>query len=80
MTQESPPPLEQTAARLRYFFVTPWWRLPLFLAAIVWLVGLNAIDLADGASDQWLGPVSVVPVHLFAVDVFIRSSRGDKGP
>ncbi|MEI2267706.1 hypothetical protein OHB93_00085 [Microbacterium sp. No. 7] len=60
------------AERFRYFFADTWWRLALALASVAWWVVLLAVMMSTGAEDTWLGPVSVIPVAAFAVDVMRR--------
>lgn len=74
----NPPPVGATGARLRYFFATPWWRLPLWIVSVVWLAVLNVIYIDQGARLAWLGLVSVLPVSALAADVLVRAMRSDR--
>jgi len=58
--------------RFVYFFLTPWWRLAWFLLAIAWCIALNTVFILGGASNQWVGVASVIPLFAFVVDQFVR--------
>lgn len=41
-------------------------RLSLFIAAIIFAVALNIVYISNGASPEWVGALSVVPLLAFA--------------
>lgn len=57
------------------FLLAPWWRLLWLIGAIVWCIVLNINFISNGASNEWIGAVSVVPLLAFVVDVFLRDRR-----
>lgn len=41
-------------------------RLTLFIAAIIFAIALNIVYISNGASPEWVGALSVVPLFTFA--------------
>ncbi|EPR76574.1 hypothetical protein ADILRU_1059 [Leifsonia rubra CMS 76R] len=48
---------------------TPWWRLVWLIGGVVWAVALNVIYVTTGASQEWLGIASVIPIAALLVDL-----------
>ncbi|MGV8913360.1 MAG: hypothetical protein ACOH14_12175 [Rhodoglobus sp.] len=59
-------------------FLSPWWAVVWFVAAIVWLVGFNILYIAGGATNDWLGFISIVPIWSHTTYVVVRSARRRK--
>lgn len=57
---------------------SPWWAVVWFVAAIVWLVGLNILYIEGGATNNWLGFISIVPIWSHLTFVVVRSARRRK--
>ena len=63
-----------STTRAKYLF-SPWWRVAWLVGGILWAVGFNVAYISSGASAEWLGVVSVVPLMALLVDVMIRERR-----
>ncbi|MBH0130298.1 hypothetical protein [Salinibacterium sp. NK8237] len=64
-------------------FLSPWWAVAWFVAAIVWLVGLNILYIEGGATNDLLGFISIVPIWSLTIYVVVQNARrrkGDAGP
>ena len=48
---------------------TPWWRMAWLIGGLVWAVVFNVIYVTTGATQEWLGIASVVPIAALLVDV-----------
>jgi hypothetical protein len=48
---------------------TPWWRMVWLIGGLVWAVAFNVIYVTTGATQEWLGITSVVPIAALLVDV-----------
>ncbi|QYH35034.1 hypothetical protein FFT87_03175 [Salinibacterium sp. M195] len=49
-----------------------------FVAAIVWLTGLNILYIEGGATNDLLGFISIVPIWSHTIYVVVRSARRRK--
>lgn len=58
----------------------PWWRAALFAGAILWLVLFNIFYIGGGASNNWLGITSVVPIFVLLVEALVRMARSGRHP
>ena len=63
-----------STSRAKYLF-SPWWRVAWFVGGILWAVGFNVAYISAGATNEWLGVVSVVPLMALLVDFFVRERR-----
>tara|TARA_R110002051_G_scaffold309285_1_gene381776 strand:+ start:2527 stop:2772 length:246 start_codon:yes stop_codon:yes gene_type:complete len=59
-------------------FFSPWWAVVWFVASIVWAVWLNILYIQGGATNDWLGFISIVPIWSFVAYVMVRSARRRK--
>lgn len=65
MQVEDTRPYSQSPRRRFRVLFSPL-RLSLFIAAIVFAVALNVAYVSNGASPEWVGALSVVPLLAFA--------------
>jgi len=63
-----------SATRAKRLF-SPWWRVAWLVGGILWAVGFNLAYISSGATNEWLGVVSVVPLMALLVDVMVRDRR-----
>jgi hypothetical protein len=69
-TKPATPPEQPSAARTRIRqLTTPWWRMVWLIGGLVWAVVFNVIYVTTGATQEWLGVASVVPIAALLVDV-----------
>ncbi|WP_341954102.1 hypothetical protein [Salinibacterium sp. TMP30] len=69
-TESTTPPEQPSAARTRIRqLTTPWWRMVWLVGGLVWAVVFNVIYVSTGATQEWLGIASVVPIAALLVDV-----------
>jgi hypothetical protein len=67
---ETPPSTPPSAVKNRIRqLTTPWWRLLWLIGGVVWAVALNVIYVTTGASQEWLGIASVIPIAALLVDL-----------
>ena len=65
-TQAEQPSAVKTRIRQ---LTTPWWRLVWLIGGVVWAVVFNVIYVTTGATQEWLGIVSVIPIAVLLVDL-----------
>jgi len=63
--------------RLRRF-LSPWWAVVWFVASIVWLIGFNILYIEGGATNEWWGIISIIPVWSFTAYVIVSGARRRK--
>ena len=63
-----------STTRAKYLF-SPWWRMAWLAGSILWAVGFNVAYISTGATNEWLGVVSVVPLMALLVDVIVRDRQ-----
>lgn len=69
-TSPATPTVKQSAARTRIRqLTTPWWRLLWLIGGLVWAVVFNVIYVTTGATQEWLGIASVIPIAALLVDL-----------
>lgn len=59
-------------------FLSPWWAVAWFVAAVVWLIGLNILHIEGGATNNLLGFISIVPIWSHTTYVVVLSARRRK--
>ncbi|MGV8851169.1 MAG: hypothetical protein ACOH1M_01210 [Rhodoglobus sp.] len=69
-TKPALPAERPSAARTRIRqLTTPWWRLLWLIGGLVWAVVFNVIYVVSGATQEWLGIASVIPIAALLLDL-----------
>jgi hypothetical protein len=69
-TEPTPQPEQPSAVKTRIRqLTTPWWRMVWFIGGLAWAVVFNVIYVTAGATQEWLGIASVIPIAALLVDI-----------